>query len=154
MFRRGAYIGRVPGGAPLQDQCKIKHPSKTLEFWRMGENKVDVDYSAYTAQLISSLHKNQPALKIGNSKTTCPGLRFDFLCWSRIQMTLHTTYVYLQSTTVYVPSSELRLSHPPSRQRVCPSPRSQRGAHSPAGEGLGESQFRRLEKKLNTLPPL
>jgi hypothetical protein len=27
-------------------------------------------------------------------------------------------------------------------------------AHLPAGEGLGESQFRRLEKKLNTLPTL
>jgi hypothetical protein len=28
------------------------------------------------------------------------------------------------------------------------------GAHSPAGEGLGETQFRRLEKKLSTLPTL
>jgi hypothetical protein len=28
------------------------------------------------------------------------------------------------------------------------------GAHSPAGEGLEESQFRRLEKKLSTLPTL
>ncbi len=28
------------------------------------------------------------------------------------------------------------------------------GAHSPAGEGLGESPFRRLEKKLSTLPTL
>jgi hypothetical protein len=27
-------------------------------------------------------------------------------------------------------------------------------AHSSAGEGLGESQFRRLEKKLSTLPTL
>ncbi len=36
-----------------------------------------------------------------------------------------------------------------SRQRACPSPQNQRGvAHSPAGEGLGESQFRRLEKSL------
>ncbi len=26
------------------------------------------------------------------------------------------------------------------------------GANSPAGEGLGESQFRRFEKKLSTLP--
>ncbi len=29
-----------------------------------------------------------------------------------------------------------------------------RGAYSPAGEGEGESQFRRLEKKLSTLPTL
>jgi hypothetical protein len=28
------------------------------------------------------------------------------------------------------------------------------GAHSPADEGLGESQFQRLEKKLSTLPTL
>ena len=28
------------------------------------------------------------------------------------------------------------------------------GAYSPAGKGLGESQFRRLEKKLSTLPSL
>ncbi len=28
------------------------------------------------------------------------------------------------------------------------------GAHSPGGEGLGESQFRGLEKKLSTLPAL
>jgi hypothetical protein len=43
-----------------------------------------------------------------------------------------------------------------SPKRVCPSPRNQRGggAHSPAGEGLGESQFRRLEKKLSTLHTL
>ncbi len=26
------------------------------------------------------------------------------------------------------------------------------GAHSPAAKGVGESQFRRLEKKLSTLP--
>ena len=29
-----------------------------------------------------------------------------------------------------------------------------RGAHSPAGEGFGESQFRRLEKRLSSLPTL
>ncbi len=28
------------------------------------------------------------------------------------------------------------------------------GTHTPAGEGLGESQFRRLEKRLSTLPTL
>jgi len=28
------------------------------------------------------------------------------------------------------------------------------GAHSPAAKGVGESQFRRLEKKLSTLPTL
>jgi hypothetical protein len=53
-------------------------------------------------------------------------------------------------------SSELGLSQPLSRQRVCPSPQNPggggEGAHSPGGEGLGESQFRQLVKKLSTLP--
>jgi hypothetical protein len=31
-----------------------------------------------------------------------------------------------------------------------PEPKGGGGAHSPAGEGLWESQFRRLEKKLST----
>ncbi len=40
----------------------------------------------------------------------------------------------------------------PSLASECaPSPRTGGGAHSPAGEGLGESQFLRLEKKLSTL---
>jgi hypothetical protein len=44
----------------------------------------------------------------------------------------------------------------PSLASECaPPPRTGgRGAHSPAGEGLGESQFRQLEKKLSTLPAL
>jgi hypothetical protein len=40
----------------------------------------------------------------------------------------HKVHLYTaQSTKVYVPSSELGLSHPLSRQRVGPSPRYQRG---------------------------
>ncbi len=68
-----------------------------------------------------------------------------------------TKYVYIKSTAVYVPSSELGQSHPnPSLASDCaPPPRTGGGgAHSPAGEGLGESQFRRLEKKLSILPTL
>ncbi len=62
-----------------------------------------------------------------------------------------TKYVKIKSTTVYAHSSKLGLSQPLSCQRVCPSPQNRGvgwGAHSPAGEGLGESQFRRLEKRL------
>ncbi len=44
------------------------------------------------------------------------------------------------------------LPHPLSRKRVCPSPGIKgKDAHSPVGEGVGESQFRRLEKKHSTL---
>ncbi len=45
----------------------------------------------------------------------------------------------------FLQSSELKLPHPLSRRRVCPPPHPLvRGrAHSLAGEGLGESQFRR-----------
>ncbi len=74
---------------------------------------------------------------------------------NRFYLFLYSTkYVNIKSTTVYVPSSELGLSQPLSRQRVVPLPPEPGGAHSPAGEGLGESQFRRLEKKLSTLPTL
>ncbi len=58
-----------------------------------------------------------------------------------------TKYIYIKSTTVYVPLSELGLSQPLSRQRVWLSPQ-----NWGRGDGLGESQFRRLEK--NTLPTL
>ncbi len=44
----------------------------------------------------------------------------------------------------------------PLPQASVPLPPGTKGgkAHSPRGEGLGESQFRRLEKKPNTLPTL
>jgi hypothetical protein len=43
----------------------------------------------------------------------------------------------------------------PQASVPCPPPRTKgRGAHSPAAKGVGESQFRRLEKKLSTLPAL
>ncbi len=50
-----------------------------------------------------------------------------------------TKYVYIKCTTVYVPSPELGLSHP----LACG-----------LGGGGGPIQFRRLEKKLSTLPTL
>jgi hypothetical protein len=39
---------------------------------------------------------------------------------------LPTKYILIKSTTVYVFSLELGLSHPLPRQRLCPSPRNQR----------------------------
>jgi hypothetical protein len=57
---------------------------------------------------------------------------------------------------MYVPSRRHWDSPNPTLANECAPPPEQGGggAHSPAGEGLGESQFRRLEKKLNTLPTL
>jgi hypothetical protein len=63
-------------------------------------------------------------------------------------------YLY-KSTTVYVllsewnspnpcPPSECALPPPP------PGPEGGGGAHSPAAEGVGELQFRRLKKKLRS----
>jgi hypothetical protein len=40
---------------------------------------------------------------------------------------VYIKYVYIKSTTLYVPSSELELSQPLSRQRVCPSPQNRGG---------------------------
>ncbi len=61
-----------------------------------------------------------------------------------------TKYVHLKCTTEYVPSSELGIPQTLSRQRVCPSPQNRGeggggGTHA-GGWGVGESQFRRLEK--------
>ncbi len=93
-------------------------------------------------------------------ETLTPYLILKYIAYESIRTvcTLYgaaTKYRYIKSTTVYVPSSELGMSQPLSRQRVGASPENRgEGAHSPAGEGLGESQFRRLEKKLSTLPTL
>ncbi len=51
---------------------------------------------------------------------------------------LITKYVYIKSTTVYVPSSELGLSQPLSRQRVFPSPQERGGGTTlSCGWGVG-----------------
>jgi hypothetical protein len=70
-------------------------------------------------------------------------------------MQFHTKYLHLQSTTVYFPFSELGLPQPLSRKRVRLPPLNQRVGGTPATGGrIGESQFRRLEKKLSSLPTL
>jgi hypothetical protein len=77
------------------------------------------------------------------------------LCNGKSRLVAATKYVYIQSTTVYVPSSELGLSHPPLSPVSVPLPPKQRGEGALAsGRGVGESQFRRLEKRLSTLPSL
>jgi hypothetical protein len=68
-----------------------------------------------------------------------------------------TKYLYIKSTTGYVPSSELGLYQPnPSLASECAPPGLPPVPGGGGGEGLGESQsqLRRLEKKLSTLPTL
>ncbi len=63
-----------------------------------------------------------------------------------------TKNLYIQSTRVYVSSSEFGLPQPNSHKRVCLPPWSKgwgRGILACVW-GVGESQFRRLEKKLST----
>jgi hypothetical protein len=72
----------------------------------------------------------------------------------------NTKFIYTRikstGTTVYVPSSEWDTPTPsPASECAPPEPKGGGGgAHTPAVEGVGESQFRRLEKKLRTLPTL
>jgi hypothetical protein len=65
------------------------------------------------------------------------------LAISFVAMLLHRVDIEYQCM-----SSELGLSHP-STPSECASSGTKGGwAHSPAGEGVGESQFRRLRKSL------
>jgi hypothetical protein len=68
----------------------------------------------------------------------------------------HKVHTYMCKVTQCVsPRRNYDLPHPLSRKSVCtpPPPTGIKGggAHSSAVEGVGESQFRRLEKKLSTL---
>ncbi len=62
----------------------------------------------------------------------------------RIYKEYHSVCPLVGIGTLPTPLSPASVPHPPRTG----------GTHSPAGEGLGESQFRRLEKKLSTLPTL
>jgi hypothetical protein len=64
----------------------------------------------------------------------------------------NTKYMHIKSTIVYSMFHRRNWDSPLlSRKRVSPSPRTNGGGgreHSPACEGVGASQFRRLEKSL------
>jgi hypothetical protein len=60
-----------------------------------------------------------------------------------------TKHVYIKSTIVYVPSSELGLSQPLSRQRACSSPQNRGGGHTRRGaRGWGSPNSDDLRKSL------
>jgi hypothetical protein len=67
----------------------------------------------------------------------------------------HKVHIYIEYDNVYplVGIGTLPTTHTQASVPLPPGTRGG-GAHSPAGEGLGESQFRRIEKKLNTLSTL
>ncbi len=75
--------------------------------------------------------------------------KWKFLLCFLILILYTTNYLYIQSTTVYVPSAELGLPQPLSRKRVCPPPPRIKGwGILSRGWGcLGESQFQRHWKK-------
>ncbi len=75
--------------------------------------------------------------------------------WRYLFIVYNTKNMYIKSTTVYVPRRNWDSPNPSLASECAPPPRTGgRGAHSPAGAGLGASQFRRLEKMLSTLPTL
>jgi hypothetical protein len=88
----------------------------------------------------------------------------DLYFWLKVvsfDRSLLKSEAWTQSTYIYrVPQCtfprRIETLPPPSLASKCaPPPRYQGGgAHSPAGEGLGESQFQRLEKRLSTLPTM
>jgi hypothetical protein len=67
----------------------------------------------------------------------------------------NTTCISIKSTTVYISSSELGLSRPLSRQRVCPSPRTKGGGHTRLRLRKVEgSPIPTTREKISTLPTL
>jgi hypothetical protein len=71
-------------------------------------------------------------------------------------MSEHKVHIYIYRVPQCMSPRRNWDSHTHSLARECTPPpgRGKGVAHSPAGEGLGESQFRRLEKKLSTLSTL
>jgi hypothetical protein len=85
-------------------------------------------------------------LIIGISGSRSPCITRGRLCHKvRIYKEYHSACPFVGIGTLPTPLSPARVPLPPEPGE---------GDHSPASEGLGESQFRRLEKKLSTLPTL
>ncbi len=87
------------------------------------------------------------------SSKKCGNFYVEITTWAQKTSVYGIKYLYIKSTTVY-PLVGIEYPPTPLPQASVPSPPDQRvgGTHSPAAKGVGESQFRRLEKKLSTLP--
>ncbi len=66
----------------------------------------------------------------------------------------HKVFIYIEYHSVCPHVGIGTLHPPPLSPASAPPPEPKGGAHSPADEGVGKSQFRRLEKKVSTLPTL
>ena len=80
------------------------------------------------------------------SKIMCGSLVFA-LIYEKTSVNVRKTFSFLKIRCPLVGID-------PSPAGECAPPPKGGGAHSPAAKGVGESQFRRLEKKLRTLPTL
>jgi hypothetical protein len=75
----------------------------------------------------------------------------DIRAYEYIHHKVHT-YKEYHSVCALVGNGTLPPPLSPASVPLPPEPNGAWEAHSSAGEGLGESQFQRLEKKLSTLP--
>ncbi len=132
------------------------HDKRTVATSAFGVRR----YLTTRPDLIHSSARSHPESSI-NSRLT-PNLdhflahktaRISFPNQTRVRICTHKVHIFIEYHSE-VP--ELGLPHPLSHKLVCPPPGTKGGpprgrAHSPASERAGESQFRRLGKKLSTL---
>ncbi len=84
--------------------------------------KQDCSVPCSSVQWLVQCRKNQACMNCGNN----------LLFWLPLPIDVPTKYLHIQSTTVYVPSSELGLPQPLCRKRVCPPPRTKGWGGTPA----------------------
>jgi hypothetical protein len=79
---------------------------------------------------------------------THPMLTITSKIWYCTDRPDHSLHIYKEYHSVCPLAGIVTLPPPLSPASVPLPPEAKGGAHTPAGEGLGESQFRRLEKSL------
>ncbi len=112
-----------------------------------------VHFTTYEYSSVLRIRDVYPGSDLFPSRIPDPHPRFKYFnpkTWFPTQ----STYIYRASQWM---SPRRNWDSPtPLAASECPLPPGLKGggAHSPAAKGVGESQFRRLEKKLSTLPTL
>ncbi len=121
--------------------------------WDSNEIVIEKRFSRDTDEIYWISHTGE---KIWNTAETLAEMHVRFNRDTGEKVTAQSTYLYIykeyHSVCPLVGVGALPTPLSPASVPLPPEPRGAGGrAHSPAGEGLGESQFRRLEKKLSTL---